>query len=268
MSVFEKKKVFIKFLFKDKSYPKKHPLYGGKHEKASVTITAPHFENKPIKIFSVEELAELTLAAQEDLKFNKDNDFWRSGITQFAIPNDGITLDLTKWIDVIRHRIACHDNYKDLIGKGTNYSPICKYAIFDSEEESDAVKATDARFDNIKFYGKFENDIRILRYVYWAVNGSRLALTEKLSKVQNRVKETMELELTKFNRTVKAPNLEEKGLLLEAVLAGVVEKTKVGYKFNSKNLYKGNQGTFDSAAEFLTDKLNQATKFDIESKLE
>ena len=100
MSVFENKKVYIKFLYKDKSLPKKHPLYGGKHERATLDLSAPHFEGKPIQIFDKDEIKELEDKAQEDLSFKKDNEFWRSGITRFSIPREGVTLDLSNWIDV------------------------------------------------------------------------------------------------------------------------------------------------------------------------
>ena len=42
-SIFEKKKIFVKFLYANKSLPKQHPHYGGKHEKATVEVSCPHF---------------------------------------------------------------------------------------------------------------------------------------------------------------------------------------------------------------------------------
>lgn len=268
MSIFENKKIKIGFLYKDKSLPKQHPYYGGKDEKAAITLSAPHFEGKPVKIFNIEELAELEKEAQEDLAFRKDNEFWRSGITQFSIPKTGLTLDLTNWIDVIRYRIACHDTYKNLIGKGSVYPATCKYAIFSDEEKSDAVKMSDKRFDNIKFYGKYEDNIEVLRYVYYKCVGGRIAVTDKLTSVQSRIKELLETEPIKINRISKEVYLEEKGLLITGNLMGIIEKTKLGYMLGGTKLYKGNQGTFESAAEFIADKKNQEYKFELQGKIE
>lgn len=272
MSVFENKKVFIKFLYKDKSLPKKHPLYGGKHEKATLDISAPHFEGKPIKIFNDDELKELELAAQEDLSFRKDNDFWRSGITRFSIPREGKDLDLTKWVDVIRYRIVTHDIYKDIIGNGNGYAPTCKWAIFTDEAKSEAVKLTDKRFDNIKFYGKYEDNIEVLRYIYNKITGGRIAVSDVLTKVQSRIKELLETEPIKLSLVSKEENLSEKGLVFTGQMLGIVEKTNMGYMFNSvngiKKLFKGDKGDMESAATFLADPTNQEIKFEIQGKIE
>lgn len=268
-SVFENKKVYIKFLYPDKTLPKQHPYYGGKTDKGGTSLSAPHFENKPVKIFNPEELTELEKVADEDLSFSKSNEFWRSGITHFSIPKTGLTLDLTNWVDVVRYRIASHETYKNLIGKGSNYAPTCKYAIFTDKDKSDVAKLSDKRFDNVKFYGKHEEDINVLRYVYFkCAKGGRIALTESLTKVQSRIKEIIELEPMKFNMTSKEKFLEEKGLLLACNLAGLVDKTKIGYMLDSKKLFKGNQGTFEQAAEFIADPIHQDVKFELQGKLE
>lgn len=268
MSLFENKTIYIKFLFKDKSLPKRHPLYGGKHEKASVTLSAPHFEGKPKKIFTNSELEELQKQADEDLSFRKDNEFWRSGITQFALPKEGLKLELTNWIDVIRYRIATDEIYKDLIGQGETYSPLCKYAVFTDEEESEAVKMSDKRFDNIKFYGKYEDNADVLRYIYFTCVGGRVAVDEKLIKLQKRVKGLLETEPIKVNKVSKEKNLEEKGMLLTGHIMSIVDKTGTGYMLGGNKLYKGNQGTFEQAAEFLADNLNQELKFELQGKIE
>lgn len=268
MSILEDKKVYVNFLYKDKSLPKQHPLYGGKHDKAGVSFSTPRFENKPIKLFTDAEAKELSKAMDgEDLSALASNKFWESGITRFSIGKEGMELNMNNPIDVIRYKIITHPIYSDLVGVGKNYSKLCKYAISTEEDSSTHVKSTDAMFNIVAFYGKYEDNADVMKYIYWKLTGSKLSENTKISVIREKIKELIDLEKVKFSAITKEIHIIEKALLFKALNLNKITNSEQGFIFEGTKLFKGTKGNFESSAEFLADVLNQPIKHKLQGEV-
>ena len=255
-----------------------HVLYGGMAETAVRYFTVPILEKSGVlkNVLTDNEKAYL-----EDIMgleynalsiYNKTNNFWHN--YEVRLTKADTYLDLSIPDDYIKYKVLlANTEYIAPSIEAMQDRPKATYQFVLIEEGAEDRVAS----DNIsttqkcwKEFGKYEDDIDVLKMVVETVSGRQLSANTKIESLRTKVGELISSDSKMFLKTITDPLLRTKITIKKAVEAGIISKRGDYYYLTDGNVPLCNNNedpTLTVAAKYLNIPRNQEMKFSIEAKL-
>lgn len=281
MSILKDEVVIVKFIpdYRNGITDKMHPLYGGFSSNASISIVAPLLTRKIEKIFTKEELEELS-AALNGADLSSTSEFWKEyAKDEYGMPKGNFPIFLKKEgamfnkknaLDYIKIRILEKSNIvaeseKEIKNRSSEYRFVLIKHDDMHKEDLESISFSKAA---TKLHTKYEKDIKVLRHALKAFNKT----TGFNSKIDFLQKETWKLVLAYPEQFVKAlsdPLMESKIILDEALRYKLVSKSdKLFYTLSGESLKLDSDiNDYEGAARFLDSGAGQEIRLALEVKI-
>lgn len=181
------------------------------------------------------------------------------------VPKGGLRLNLNDPYDYLVDTIlTSYDNVFARGLKDKDSKRSYRYVrIVESEETDLILEVADQRKDAYRALGAIESS-RNKMIMILLNSGKRLNPVISTKELRRKVNEMVEENYGKFNRDIKDPMFEVKGLLNMAVITGAVTVNRGLYFFNQEPLaFKDEPSSFDNAVIYVGDKTNSTLKMAI-----
>lgn len=256
----------------------RHVLYGGMADTAVRYFTVPILERSGTlkNVLTDNEKAYLEEAMGLEYNglsiYNKENNFWEN--YQVRLTKSDNFLDLSIPDDYIKYKVLLANS--DYIAPNIETlqdKPKATYQFVIIEEGAEDKMANDSISITQKCwkeFGKFEDDIDVMRMVVETVTGRVLSSSAKPESIKTKAGELIASDSKMFLKTITDPLLKTKILIKKGVESGVISKKGDYYYLTESNtpLCNNNEDpTLTVAARYLNTPKNQEMKFSIEAKL-
>lgn len=256
----------------------RHVLYGGMADTAVRYFTVPILERSGTlkNVLTDNEKAYLEEAMGLEYNglsiYNKENNFWEN--YQVRLTKSDNFLDLSIPDDYIKYKVLLANS--DYIAPNIETlqdKPKATYQFVIIEEGAEDKMANDSISITQKCwkeFGKFEDDIDVMRMVVETVTGRVLSSSAKPESIKTKAGELIASDGKMFLKTITDPLLKTKILIKKGVGSGVISKRGDYYYLTESNtpLCNNNEDpTLTVAARYLNTPKNQEMKFSIEAKL-
>lgn len=261
----------------------KHVLYGGMAENAVRTFVVPRLASGMfVNILTDNEKAFLEEAMGLEYNalsiYKKNDNFWddsnEEGISKVRLTKQDNYLDLSNPEDYIKYKILLAN--KDYIAPSLQVlqdSPKATYQfvlIKDGEEVKSAKDNMSNTMKCYKEYGKYENNLDVLKLIVETIEGKPLSDNVKIEFLQTRINNLIQADNKLFLKVITDPLLETKVMIKNCIREGLI--------YNRGNfLYlregdipmceKNEDPTLTNAARYLVNPRHQEVKFALEAKL-
>lgn len=261
----------------------KHVLYGGMAENAVRTFVVPRLASGMfVNILTDNEKAFLEEAMGLEYNalsiYKKNENFWddsnEEGISKVRLTKQDNYLDLSNPEDYIKYKILLAN--KDYIAPSLQVlqdSPKATYQfviIKDGEEVKSAKDNMSNTMKCYKEYGKYENNLDVLKLIVETIEGKSLSDNVKIEFLQTRINNLIQADNKLFLKVITDPLLETKVTIKNCIREGLI--------YNRGNfLYlregdipmceKNEDPTLTNAARYLVNPRHQEVKFTLEAKL-
>lgn len=121
-----------------------------------------------------------------------------------------------------------------------------------------------------KEFGKYENDLAVLKTVVELVDGRPISMNSKIEFVKTKINELIQANPKLFLMTIKDPTLATKVLIKKAIDNGLISNrgNMLYLKSDNSPLCEHNEEpNLSTAAKYLNQPKHQDLKFMIEAKL-
>ena len=261
----------------------KHVLFGGMAESASRTFVVPRLLSGIfINVLTDEEkeyLEEIMGLESNALSiYKKVDNFWddsnTEGINKVTLHKQDNYLDLSVPEDYIRYKIllANKNNVAPSMQALQDYPKATYQFVIVSEGDADkqVVDKMNNTMKCYKEYGKYEDNIPLLKLVIETLDGRPISKYVKKEWIQSKINDLIQANNKMFLRTIEDPSLTTKVLIRESLEAGTVSK-RGDYWYLRKDgtpLCEDNEEpTLNIAAKFLNQPKHQEVKFYLEAQL-
>ena len=256
----------------------RHVLYGGMADTAVRYFTVPILERSGTlkNVLTDNEKAYLEEAMGLEYNglsiYNKENNFWEN--YQVRLTKSDNFLDLSIPDDYIKYKVLLANS--DYIAPNIETlqdKPKATYQFVIIEEGAEDKVANDSISITQKCwkeFGKYEDDVDVLRMVVETVTGRMLSSSAKPESIKTKAGELIASDSKMFLKTITDPLLKTKILIKKGVESGVISKKGDYYYLTESNtpLCNNNEDpTLTVAARYLNTPRNQEMKFSIEAKL-
>ena len=256
----------------------RHVLYGGMADTAVRYFTVPILERSGTlkNVLTDNEKAYLEEAMGLEYNglsiYNKENNFWEN--YQVRLTKSDNFLDLSIPDDYIKYKVLLANS--DYIAPNIETlqdKPKATYQFVIIEEGAEDKVANDSISITQKCwkeFGKYEDDVDVLRMVVETVTGRMLSSSAKPESIKTKAGELIASDSKMFLKTITDPLLRTKILIKKGVESGVISKRGDYYYLTESNtpLCNNNEDpTLTVAARYLNTPRNQEMKFSIEAKL-
>ena len=256
----------------------RHVLYGGMADTAVRYFTVPILERSGTlkNVLTDNEKAYLEEAMGLEYNglsiYNKENNFWEN--YQVRLTKSDNFLDLSIPDDYIKYKVLLANS--DYIAPNIETlqdKPKATYQFVIIEEGAEDKVANDSISITQKCwkeFGKYEDDVDVLRMVVETVTGRMLSSSAKPESIKTKAGELIASDSKMFLKTITDPLLRTKILIKKGVESGVISKKGDYYYLTESNtpLCNNNEDpTLTVAARYLNTPRNQEMKFSIEAKL-
>lgn len=256
----------------------RHVLYGGMADTAVRYFTVPILERSGTlkNVLTDNEKAYLEEAMGLEYNglsiYNKENNFWEN--YQVRLTKSDNFLDLSIPDDYIKYKVLLANS--DYIAPNIETlqdKPKATYQFVIIEEGAEDKVANDSISITQKCwkeFGKYEDDVDVMRMVVETVTGRVLSSSAKPESIKIKAGELIASDSKMFLKTITDPLLKTKILIKKGVESGVISKKGDYYYLSESNtpLCNNNEDpTLTVAARYLNTPKNQEMKFSIEAKL-
>ena len=256
----------------------RHVLYGGMADTAVRYFTVPILERSGTlkNVLTDNEKAYLEEAMGLEYNglsiYNKENNFWEN--YQVRLTKSDNFLDLSIPDDYIKYKVLLANS--DYIAPNIETlqdKPKATYQFVIIEEGAEDKVANDSISITQKCwkeFGKYEDDVDVLRMVVETVTGRMLSSSAKPESIKTKAGELIASDSKMFLKTITDPLLKTKILIKKGVESGIISKRGDYYYLTESNtpLCNNNEDpTLTVAARYLNTPRNQEMKFSIEAKL-
>ena len=255
-----------------------HVLYGGMAESSAKYFTVPvlastgTFKNvltDSEKAF-LEDIMGLDYNALSIYK--KENNFWAN--YQVRLIKSDNYLDLSDPSDYIKYKVllANSDSIAPSLEELEKQHKATYQFVLIKEGEHEKIEKNkiSAIMKCYKKYGKYEDDIDVLRHVVETLDKRPLAKDTSLEFLQGKSNELIQKNAEAFLSVIDDVYLNVKVLIRKAVIKGVIVKKGDYYYLREGNapLCSNNENpTFATAAKYLALPKNQELKLTIETQI-
>lgn len=256
----------------------RHVLYGGMADTAVRYFTVPILERSGTlkNVLTDNEKAYLEEAMGLEYNglsiYNKENNFWEN--YQVRLTKSDNFLDLSIPDDYIKYKVLLANS--DYIAPNIETlqdKPKATYQFVIIEEGAEDKVANDSISITQKCwkeFGKYEDDVDVMRMVVETVTGRVLSSSAKPESIKTKAGELIASDSKMFLKTITDPLLKTKILIKKGVESGIISKKGDYYYLSESNtpLCNNNEDpTLTVAARYLNTPKNQEMKFSIEAKL-
>ena len=256
----------------------RHVLYGGMADTAVRYFTVPILERSGTlkNVLTDNEKAYLEEAMGLEYNglsiYNKENNFWEN--YQVRLTKSDNFLDLSIPDDYIKYKVLLANS--DYIAPNIETlqdKPKATYQFVIIEEGAEDKVANDSISITQKCwkeFGKYEDDVDVMRMVVETVTGRMLSSSAKPESIKTKAGELIASDSKMFLKTITDPLLKTKILIKKGVESGIISKRGDYYYLSESNtpLCNNNEDpTLTVAARYLNTPKNQEMKFSIEAKL-
>lgn len=256
----------------------KHVLYGGMADTAVRYFTVPLLEKSGLlkNVLTDNEKAYLEEVMGLEYNalsiYNKVNNFWDN--YQVRLTKSDNYFDLSIPDDYIKYKVLlANSDYVAPSIEALHDRPKATYQFVIIEEGAEDKMAN----DNIstiqkcwKEFGKYEDDIDVLRMVVETITGRGLSSGAKLEAIKTKAGELIGSDSKMFLNVITDPLLKTKILIKKATESGIITRKGDYYYLTDGNIPLCNNRedpTLTMAAKYLNAGKNQEMKFSIEAKL-
>lgn len=262
---------------------RKHVMYGGLAEGASITLTVPRLRSgifKNVLTDAEKDYLEYIMGMEPGALnvYNKTNNFWdnttEGGVSKVRLTKQDTILDLSSPIDYIKYKILLANT--DLVAPSQQVLQdkrklTYKFVLITENDTNEvAKKKMNYKIDSYIEYGKISEDADTLRVVIETLTSKPLASNTKLDFLQTKAGELIENNAKLFLQTIKDPYLKARVLIKKCVEQGFISKRGDYYYLRSDNtpLCEGGEDpVLSNAAKYLSNPKRQEMKFSLEAKL-
>lgn len=261
----------------------KHVLSGGMAETTFKSYVVPKLANGTfVNVLTDDEKAfledymgleynALSVYKKENNYWDDDDDFSRSRVYLFKQDN---YFDLSNPQDYIKYKILlANKNYicPSLRELENNRKETYEFVIIsDGETEKFSSDEMDVNEQCYMEYGKYRDDIDILKLVIEILDNKTLGENTKSNWVKGRVNELIKKDPKRFLSVITDPYLKTKLLIKNALGAGILVRRNDYYYIREGNTplcENGEESTLNVAAKYLNNPKHQDVRFTIEAKL-
>lgn len=279
----KKETVEVKFIRStSKMYSNESPLGGGLAETASITYTVFR-ENGMIKqILTPDEISffENYFGLPEGaMNFNAiTNNYWttynRGYINRVTLDKNGKRLDLSNAKDYIEYKILLSNTEYICPNQETleNFRKATYRFVLnnDSTVAMSAGKSADLKFELFEIYGKYKEDVDMLRVICYLIEHKKVSPKTKIELLKSKVVSMMENRAKDCYAVMSSKNLEQKKAILIGVEKGIISDRN-GFYYYTENGQKLSddyeEPNLNNAANYLADVANQELYFSISKKI-
>lgn len=274
------KKIQVKFI--PRNYMgitnSKHVLFGGMSENSVLILTVPVLEStgsyKNILTKEEKDFLEDYLGLEFNALsiYKKVDNYWDN--FSIRLTKQGITLNLLDPNDYIKYKVLKANN--DLIADSLETlrdRPRPTYKFYMTSEEEETASVND-KMDTImkcyKEFGKYENNLDVLKCVIELIEGKPLSQNVKADSVRAKINTLIQERTKDFLKTITNTYLQEIVLIKKAVLAGLILKNGDYYYLASdkRALCNSNENPVLSvAAKYISLPKNQELRLLLEAQL-
>ena len=270
-------KVRVKFIKRQRGIitNPKHVAYGGMLEGAEKVLVPKKLrDGRYTNVLTDDEKAFLEnyLKLEEGALsiYKKEDNYWDS--CKVRLTKDDLILDKSDPAQYIQYKILLTNDgliapSLDRINDKATYLYVL---IEEGEEEKAKVRKLTSKQAAFKFFGKYEDDKDVMKYVLRAL-GKITAKNSKLATLQGWVGDYIEDDALLMVKIFEDKYFTTKVMLSTAVDLGVVTLINNEY-YDSKTNEKLADGleaaTLDTSAKYLNTPRNQEIKFSIQARLD
>jgi hypothetical protein len=275
-SVLKDEIVIIRFIPKNDRYNSKHILKGGMHRDGKQVLTPwrlngriREYNSDGTVFLSKEELESLGQTLGYPIPYSNEQ-FWSSPNLQLTLVNGDTKLDLKNPFDYIKLKIAYSYDLKIAKSWAERDDQLTfKWAIIRNNEDVDeSLKNINVNKTAYMLYGKYENDKRILSYLYYKLEFKHVDPNIKVKTLQAWFDEILEKKTRLFVKYCEDPLLEEKALVYHAARNGLLIAGGNNILFyGDTKLTDDSEGGEDVAAAFIAKTRNQQIKLELMGKM-
>ena len=262
----------------------KHTFYGGMAENAVVTLTVPKLRSgiyANILTNDEKDYLEYVLGLEPNSLsvYKKDDNFWDEnnpeGINRVKLRKQDNRFDLSVPEDYIRVKIL--EANKTLVCPSMEYyqdhpDRTYKFVIVRKSDNAKGIRNNITTTQRCwKWFGKNENDLRLLRTVIELANKTTTHPNMKLVEAQEEIMKIIKASPKMLMTTVEDPLLDVKNLIKASIENRNVFKRGEYYYLKSTNepmCFNNQEPTLSVAAKWLADPRNTEFKMELENAVE
>lgn len=272
-----KEKVIIRFVPDYTRFDPKHLLGGGMHPGSFITLMPRKIGNRFEPIIEVDEkgnVTEVDFLTEAELELLKKDgiDVTKPDKAMYLVlGTKDVILNLNNPYDLIKYKTALQYD-KCISRKWEDRDKLLSYRKWSIVKEGEEAKiASDKMTNKTKAYmlfGKYGNDMKILSYLYWKLEGKFMSMDLKPDDVIGWFEIPLEQKASTFVRIAEDKDLLEKVLIFHAMKNLVIQKQENDIFYYGDVALTTNPlvGDFEEAAKFLKITKNQTIKLEIEAK--
>lgn len=279
VSPLRKEIVYVKFVPKEgKITDKKHVLYGGMAETAKRSFTVPRLQSgQYVNVLTdhEKEYFEQVLGLEENAMsiYRKNDNYWDNYFV--TLTKQDTRLDLSVPEDYIKYKVLlANKQYIAPSQKELRERPLATYQFVITSDNSDvklAKSKMDMRIECYKEYGKYDDNMPVLRHVVRQLTGRPTAVNVRPEFLQTQIDNAIQENPKEVLQVFQDPYLSVYVTIEQAVEQGLISKTGDYYKYRADNSYlceDGEDPNLRNTAKYLANPKHQDLLFNIQSKLE
>lgn len=271
--------VIVRFIPRVKGFVTnpKHVFYGGMGDQSVKKYTVPisPITRTFVQVLNAEE--EAYLEQVMNVKpgtlsiYNKEDNYWENYYVRLTKQDTRLLLKNPE--DYIRYKVLLA-NTEYIASSLEEYKNRPKethlfYLLTENAEVEDTNKDLSETQEAWKNYGKYENELDVLKYVVEVANGRRLSKTTKPNVIKSEVFKVINSNAKLFNDILSDAHLKANIVIVKAVEAGIINKKGDYYYHGTDALCaNGEEPLMTNAAKYLDHPKNQTLRLSIEAKLE
>ncbi len=250
-----------------------HVISGGMLEGAYKKFSAPMTRSGGVKnILTGEELKYYQEEIFPGQNMSAYGDYWKNFYVE--IEKSGMILNLNDSLDYLKYKVLLA--WTSIIApslKEYKTNPLPTYQFYMEKEGEDMrmkSKSLNITKQAWKNFNKVEDDQETLAAIIFLMNGKKVASTSKLAYLNTEVEKIVDAKPEKFNELIDDMQFEMRVFVANAERAGIIIKTKSGYKTKDDLPVtgKGKAATTSNVVSFLLDPVNTDVKELIASRLD
>ncbi len=272
-------KVFVRFVPKEDSLPKNHPVKGGKADGAYTKLCVPILRstNQYKNILTNDEkdyLEELLGLDYNALSvYNRQDNYWDN--YRVTLTKEGLHLDLSIPEDYIKYKVILANS--EIVAPSVQEridrpKATYQYEIVRETEETSIENARmDATMASYKEFGKIESDTDTMRVLVELLDARPYAQNTKPDFLKARINSLIQSDPKTFLSNITDPLLHTKVIIRRAQELGKITKRGDYYYLASDGspLCEGGENpTLPIAARYLNLPAHQDIKFILESEVD
>lgn len=274
-------KIFVRFVPHESGFVgsnKKHVLYGGMAEGATISLCVPVLRStgafKNILSNSEKDFLEDTLGLDRNALsvYRKENNYWDN--YRVTLTKEGLTLDLSDPEDYIKYKVLLANS--DIIAPSVQErldrpKATYRFEIVRPEEETSIENAKmNATMASYREFGKIENNVDLMRVLVEILDARPYAQNTSPEFLKSRINILIQADPKTFLRQITDPLLQTKVLIRRGTELGKITKRGDYYYLSADGspLCDGGENpTLSIAAAYLNLPAHQDIKYALDSEV-